>query len=130
MRFGHEWQSKIGEKLASFRKIGPLGIEVSLEGVSTGLVDGRQSFQVGVDIVNAEIYVELKLKSLTRFISIGKVLACQFEKLLSVSLVESLQDLVFVSFPTRLWLVELHPGLKVRPLIFESFVCAEVSQGL
>jgi hypothetical protein len=83
-----------------------------------------------VDIVNAEIYVELKLKSLTRFIGISKVLACHFEKLLSVSLLESLQDVVFVSFPTRLWLAELHPRLQVWPLIFKCFACAEVAQGL
>ena len=130
LRFGHEWQSEVGQKLASFRKIGALGIEVSLEGVGTGLVDGRQSFQAGVDIVNAEIYVELKLKSLPRFISICKVLACHFEKLLSVSLLESLQDVVFVSFPTRGRLGELHPRLQVRPLIFKSFACAEVAQRL
>ena len=130
LRFGHEGQGKIRQKFASFRQVRPPRIQILLKCICTGPVYRRQSFQVGVDIVNAEIYVELELKSPPRVVAIAEVLVGMLEKLLSVSLVECQQDDGFVSFAAGGRLAELHPRPQIRPLVFECLVCAEVAQAL
>lgn len=127
LRARHEGQGEIGQELASFRQVCALGIQVLLEGLRTRLVDGGQSLQIGVYVVDAEINVELKLQSLRCVIGIEEVLAGLLEKFLPGALVEHLQDVILVSFVSRWRLGELHLGLQVGAFVLERLKGSEVA---
>jgi hypothetical protein len=98
LRLGHEGQGEVVQELAGFGKVCALGIQISLEGVGAGLIDGGQSLQVGVDVVDAKVDVEFKLKPLGSFFGVEEVLCRLSEELLSISLIEGLQDMILVGF--------------------------------
>lgn len=123
----HEGQGEIRQKLTSFRQVCALGIQVLLECLRTRFVDGGQSLQIGVYVVDAEINVELKLQSLGTVIRIDKVLANLLEKFLPGALIEHLQNVILVGFVSRWRLGELHLRFQIGAFVLESLKGSEVA---
>ena len=59
--FGHVWHGKEDELFLLELDLGGSGFQIFFEGVGAGLVEHRMSFEVGVHIVDAEVYIEIKL---------------------------------------------------------------------
>ena len=108
LRLGHEGNGKISEELISFRQICALSVQVLLECLSTRLIDDLLLLEVRVDAVDAEVDVEFELELTDELLVIMEELGCLSEELLSVALVEQLQDVVLIELAFQLRLVKLH----------------------
>lgn len=128
LRLGHIGQREEVQELVGVGEVCALRVEVPAEGLHAGLVDGCLLLEEGVDAVDAEVDVELKLEPLGGLIGVVEDLGSLLEELLAEASVEQLQDVVLIELRLEMRLVELHLGPQVGPLVLQDLVGADIAR--
>jgi hypothetical protein len=125
--FGHVGHCEQCQLLFGERQICRFGVQVFLESVGAVLVHGEVSFEVWVDVVDAEVDLQIELQSFCGLVAGDPKSRGDAEELLACAFIEGLQDGVSVVVVAGLVGADLYLCFEVGALGLEGLVGAEVA---
>lgn len=127
LRFGHMRHREEDELILVQFYFRGSGLQILFEGRETGVIENAVSFQVGMDIVDAEVDLQFELQPPGILINIPH-LARVPEKLIPAASVIHAKDKITIRL-VFLMRVDLCLGFEVGSLCSEGVVCVGVAIG-